>query len=173
MDTFDRTAIGLLCLLVPAAFIVAGSGPETPPALRLPVTGTAAPSVDPAGLDRGVRQIRTLLDSSRLEQAEVLIAELAGRFPYRGEIFMLKGDLFMRRQDPVKAVHEYRQAVELEPDLLDRKTPLYQGKKIKAAVEEALTEIEHRARQRPGDASLRQARKTIYSLYRMIAGSCG
>ena len=86
---------------------------------------------------------------------------------------MLMGDLFMRKQDPVKAMHEYRQAIDLNPDYLDKKTPLFQGKKLKVAVGEALAEIEHRLRQNPGDEALRSEKKIIYYLYRRIAGSCG
>jgi hypothetical protein len=86
---------------------------------------------------------------------------------------MLGGDLLMRKQDPVRAMYEYKQAVDLNPDYLDKKTPLFQGKKLKVSVSEALTEIEGRIRKSPGDESLKREKKEIYYFYRRIAGSCG
>jgi hypothetical protein len=44
---------------------------------------------------------------------------------------------------------------------------------LKIAVGEALAEIEKRKKLNPRDESMQSERKTIYYLYRRIAGSCG
>jgi len=68
---------------------------------------------------------------------------------------------------------EYKEAVDLNPDYLDKKTDLFQGKKLKVAVDEALDEIEMELKANPGDKSMKDSRKLIYYLKRRIAGSCG
>jgi tetratricopeptide (TPR) repeat protein len=85
---------------------------------------------------------------------------------------MMLGDIFMRRQEPLKAMPEYRQAVDLNPDYLDKNTTLFQGKKLKVAVSEALTGIEKAIRLNQADASINISRKNAYYLQRKIAGSC-
>ncbi len=126
-----------------------------------------------AELDKAQKLIKKFLEAESLNQAEGLIRELMQKYPYQGEPHMLMGDLFMRKQEPVRAMHEYKQAVDFNPDYLDKKTPFFQGKKLKVAAGEALAEIESRLRQNPGDDSLRSEKKIIYYLYRKIAGSCG
>ena len=86
---------------------------------------------------------------------------------------MLMGDIYIRRQELIKAVLEYKEAVDLNPDYLDKKTPLFQGKKLKGAVKEALDEIEKKIKANNDDEAMRQNRKVIYYLQRRIAGSCG
>ena len=71
-------------------------------------------------------------------------------FPYEGELYMLKGDILVRRQQPVAAMYAYKEAIGLNPDFLDKKTRQFQGRKIKNTVEEALTAIESGLRAQPG-----------------------
>ena len=113
------------------------------------------------------------MDGGSLDKAEALVREVISKYPYEAELHMVLGDIFMRRQEPVKAVLEYKEAVDLNPDYLDRKTPLFQGKKLKLIVKEALSEIEGRTKAGPGNELLKKYRKDIYYLQRRIAGSCG
>jgi tetratricopeptide (TPR) repeat protein len=123
-------------------------------------------------LDSRVSLIKNLMESDNFSKAETLLKELIQQYPYAGEPHMLMGDLFMRRQEPVKAVFEYKEAADLNPDYLDKKTPLFQGKKLKTAVKEALAEIDRRIGLNPADESMKSDRKIIYYLQRRIAGSC-
>jgi len=120
-----------------------------------------------------IRTARNLMDGGSLDKAEALVKELIHKYPYEAETHMVMGDIFMRRQEPVKAVFEYKEAVDLNPDYLDRKTPLFQGKKLKMIVKEALSEIENRTKADPGNETLKEHKKSIYYLQRRIAGSCG
>jgi lipopolysaccharide biosynthesis regulator YciM len=118
--------------------------------------------------------IKNLMESSNLIKAESLAKEMIEKYPYEGELRMLMGDIFVRKQEIVKAVEEYKSAVDLNPDYLDKKiTALYQGKKLKRVVSEALLEIEEKSKINPQDESLGKFRKDIYYLQRRIAGSCG
>lgn len=175
MDRLDKlsAAVIVLLLAVAAALIITHRGERGTDRVHQQKT---APAEDPAAgaeLEKAAKSIRNLIEAGGFERADTLARELAGKYPYQGEPHMLLGDLLMRKQQPVSATHEYKQAIELNPDYLDKKTPLFQGKKLKVAVGEALTEIEARLKQNPGDTSLKSEKKVIYYLYRRIAGSCG
>lgn len=86
---------------------------------------------------------------------------------------MMMGDVFMRKQDPVSAMFSYREAVDLNPDYVDKKTPLFQGRKIKNTLDEAKVIITGTLSVTPDDKEMTGARKTMYYLLRRLAGSCG
>jgi lipopolysaccharide biosynthesis regulator YciM len=174
MDWFDRISIGALAVLSVGTFVlVQGRRGEVNPdrdlQQRAPVADAAAAN---GALATNVQLIKNLIEAGNLSRAESMIRELKQKFGYQGELSMLMGDVLMRKQQPVMAMHEYKEAIDLNPDYLDKKTPLFQGKKMKIAVEEALAEIENRNRQSPDDPSLKHEKKVIYYLYRRIAGSC-
>lgn len=128
--------------------------------------------VDPA-LEKKISLAKTLLADGNLEQAEKLLAELTLAYPFEGVPFLLQGDVHLYRQDPLGAMLEYRKAVDLNPDFLDKKAALFQGKKIKKTVEEARAAIESGLAAKPDDAALIAARTVYYYMLRKIAGSCG
>lgn len=176
MDRFDRSAIALLAaLLAASAAVMYDHRGEAGPAGVGPLQAAAAQEgpAERAAYERAERAARSLLEAGSLDRAEPLVRELERTHPHQGGSHLLMGDLLMRKQDPVQAMAAYRQAVDLEPDYLDRKTPLFQGKKLKSAVNEALVVIDSRIKEHPGDASLKREKKVIHYLYRRIAGSCG
>lgn len=174
MDWLDKISGLAIVLLIITAVVLINShmgeaGPDSTmherkaPAERLTVNGEMAEEL---------KLIRTLVEANTLDRAEALTRELIQKYPHEGEPRMMLGDIFMRRQEPLKALPEYRQAVDLNPDYLDKKTTLFQGKKLKVAVNEALTEIEKAIRLNPEDAYINSVRKNAYYLQRKIAGSC-
>ncbi len=173
LDKFDRISTGALVILVIGSLsLVHDHKGEAKPDSR---QRASAAVQQPAGADLGnaVKLARNLLEAGNLARAEGLAWDLTRQYPYEGEPRMLIGDILMRRQDPVKAMHEYKEAIDLNPDYLDKKTPLFQGKKLKIAVGEALAEIDRQLKLSPGDESLKGEKRVIYYLYRRIAGSCG
>jgi hypothetical protein len=175
MDRFDKAAVAALIVLgIASSAVIMGHRVEPKPVQNK--LQQMAAQEDPAArveLEGAGKLIRNLLEAGNLAQAETLISELIRKHPYQGEPRMFMGDLLMRRQEPVRAMYEYKQAIDLNPDYLDRKTPLFQGKKLKVAVGEALIEIEGRIKRSPADESLKREKKVIYYFYRRIAGSCG
>ena len=127
---------------------------------------------DPA-LDSKIALAKSLLAGNNIEQAEKLLAELIQTYPFESVPYFLNGDVHLYRQDPVGAMLEYRKAVDLNPDFLDKKSDLFQGKKVKKTVEEARAVIESGLAANSGDATLLAARKEYYYMLRKIAGSCG
>jgi len=174
MDRFDRIAIGVfIALVVGMAVLIVGHRGAGVPDGKLQQRSVAAPAAPSAELEAGVKLVRNLIEGGSLDRAEALIRDLQQKFPYQGELSLLMGDVFMRKQEPIKAMYQYKEAIDLNPDYLDKKTPLFQGKKMKVAVGEAQADIDRKLRERPGDASLKDEKKMIYYLYRKIAGSCG
>ena len=146
MDRLDRFSIwAIVILLISSSALVsyhmgeAIPGKEAPQ--RVSVTGGAGINAE---LGNKVRVIRNLIEANNLGKAETLARELILQYPYEGEPRMLTGDIFLRKQETVKAIFEYKEAIELNPDYLDKKTPFFQGKKLKAVVREALEEIERK-----------------------------
>lgn len=176
MDRLDRFSIwAIVILLISSSALVsyhmgeAIPGKEGPQ--RAPVAGSTG--INDAELGNKVKVIRNLIEANNLVKAEALARELIMQYPYEGEPRMLTGDILLRKQETVKAMFEYKEAIELNPDYLDKKTPFFQGKKLKAVVREALEEIEKKIKLKPDDESIKRDRKIIYYLQRRIAGSCG
>lgn len=175
MDRLDRFSIWAIVGLIisSSALISHHTGEarhERDVRLKSAVQNSAGVNAEVEGI---VRTAKNLLEVGSLDKAETLVRELALKYPYDSGIHMIMGDVFMRRQDPVKAIFEYKEAVDLNPDYLDRKTSLFQGKKIKMAVNEAMSEVEKKLKSDPGNELLKKTRKDIYYLQRKIAGSCG
>jgi len=124
-------------------------------------------------LKQKVQIASALMENSNFDKASVLIEELVSQFPYDGSPYMMLGDLRIRQQSPIKAMLAYRDAVDLNPDYLDKKAPDFQGKKIKNTVNEARHLIEIELNKNSADKNLRSYRKTVYYMLRKIAGSCG
>jgi hypothetical protein len=70
-------------------------------------------------------------------------------------------------------MESYRNAIDLNPDFLDKNTEVFQGKKIKATVLEAKAFIDKDLAANRVNGDLREKRKTVYYMLRRIAGSCG
>lgn len=174
MDRLDRVSIWAIVILIISSFaLISGHRGEARPDRNVQQRIAATDySVVNGEIDNKVKLIKNLLEADNLNKAEILIKELIQKYPYEGEPRMLMGDILMRRQEPVKATLEYKEAIDLNPDYLDKTTPLFQGKKLKIAVREALAEIEKRIRLNLKDESMKSDRKIIYYLQRRIAGSC-
>jgi len=176
MDRLDKLSVVAVVLLLIGSFsVIHGHTDEVKPIRDIRQASVAVDN--PASIEElnvEAKLIRNLMEDGNLAQAEARTRTLLQKYPISwGEPHMLMGDLLMRRQEPIQAVHEFKDAIESNPDFLDKKTPLFQGKKLKVAVEEALAEISRRLKMSPGDESLKREQKMIYYLYRKIAGSCG
>ena len=123
-------------------------------------------------LGHKVKEIKDLIEAGNLNKAEMFTNLLIKKYPYEGDPRILMGDIFMRKQEPIMAALEYKEAVDLNPDYLDKKTPIFQGKKIEVAVKDAIAEIERKIDKNPEDESMKRYRKNVYYLQRRIAGGC-
>ncbi len=114
-----------------------------------------------------------LLATDNLGKAEELLREMIGQHPYDAAPYIVLGELEMRRQAPIAAMLAYKSGIELNPDYLDKKTPLFKGKQIKQSVTESIELIDSRLLASPGDDDLQEQKKQAYYMLRKLAGSCG
>ncbi|MBI5739248.1 MAG: hypothetical protein HZA16_00890 [Nitrospirae bacterium] len=174
MDKLDKLSIVFILIFIAALAVVSAeyrSGPEK----NIKRSSTRPGNTTAAGglAEEETRTLKRLIEANNIQKAEALIKELTGKYPYDGELHMLMGDVMMRRQDAVGAVYEYREAVDLNPDYLDKKTSLFQGRKIKIAVEEAKLKINETLSNRPDDPYMKTAKKNTRYLIKKLAASCG
>ena len=127
----------------------------------------------PQELQQKTELAKRLLANNNLEQAREFISGMVADYPYAGVPFMMMGDLFMREQKPVKAMLEYKKGVDLNPDFLDKKTQLFQGKKIKNNLDEVQSILEKRLEANPDNGEWKEMREVLYYMRRKVAGSCG
>lgn len=169
LDKFSGISITLLIIIASTLIFHQISISDAADTLVQPM---AMRPVDPQ-FEKKIQIASDLLNTENMEKADSLIQELIAQFPYEGKAQMMLGDLHMRRQEPIAAMIAYKEAVQLNPDFLDKKTPAFQGKKIKNTVKEARNAIETGLQHNPNDAALKEQRKTVYYMMRKIAGSCG
>jgi tetratricopeptide (TPR) repeat protein len=86
-------------------------------------------------------------------------------YVYLAESYLAQGRL-------VDTIRNYRQAVEMEPDYVDPRTPLFKGDELKELVTEGIPKLEREKKLKPKDEEVKQALKDVYYLQRRLAGGC-
>ena len=174
MDWLDRISILAIVLLTISSIALINGHMDAAGLDRNAQQRTASADHPAANSELGsdVKVIKNFIETNNFDKAETRIQDLMQKYPHEGEPHMMMGDIFMRKQEPLKAMPEYKEAVDINPDYLDKKTALFQGKKLKVAVGEALAALEKAIRLNPGDNSMKNEKKSIYYLQRKIAGSC-
>lgn len=174
MDKLDKLTIAsVTVMLLYAAVLLISAGDQPQKEHEEKSRQVAHQYIINPELDSKIALASNLLAQDNIDKTESLVNSLLDEYPYEGKLYMLKGDILMRRQQPVAAMYEYKEAIELNPDFLDKKTELFQGKKIKVTVEEAMTVIQSGLQQQPDSTKLKNDRETVYFMKRKLAGSCG
>lgn len=174
MDKLDKlTIISVIFLAIYASVLLALKYDPTKSVREKEDEIAARQHVVTPELKNKLQIAKNLLIQDNLTKSESLVESLIQEYPYEGALYILKGDILMRYQKPIEAMYEYKEAISLNPDFLDKKTKDFQGKKIKVTVEEAMTAIESGLQQNPGDDQLKDHRQTVYFMKRKLAGSCG
>lgn len=175
LDRLDRLAFAILLILIVSALgliLFQPGGAEQ----KVKKGGNGRQSVMAASPELASKTTAAvaLLNGGDPAKAGELLDGLIAEFPYEGGPHMLKGDFFLRQQQPIAAMLEFRQGVDLNPDYLDKKmTDVFQGKKVKRTLEEARRAIDAGLAANPGDPAMRQHREILYYMLRKVAGSCG
>jgi len=176
MDRLDKIAVSLMVLLLAVSFLLIARErvrPPTPEEIAAQQAVSAGPRYIDSALVKKLDLAQKLIVGGNLNDAGPILDEIIAKTPYEARAYMLKGDIALRRQESVAAIRAYRRAVDLEPDYLDKKSKLFQGKKIKKAVEEATEKIKAAIEEQGTTPSLEADKKLMYYMLRKIAGSCG
>lgn len=175
LDRLDRVSLAVLAVLIISALALIFFQPGAADKVVKKGSGLRqnVVVVSPE-LDKKLATAVALLNGGDQAKAGELLDALMIEYPYEGGPHMLKGDLCLRRQQPIEAMLEFRQGVDLNPDYLDKKIPaVFQGKKVKNTLEEARLAINAGLASNPGDATLQKQREVLYYMLRKVAGSCG
>ena len=171
LDKFSACAIVVLCVWA-SVLVAINLDSDKVSQTGLKKNPEVRRYIDP-NFDKKIALAKKLLVGGSLEKLDILVDGLIEDYPFEGQPFMLKGDAYLRKQLPIEAMLEYRKAIDLNPDFLDKKTTLFQGKKIKKTVDEAQLAIDAELVKNPANKLLKEHKKTLYYMLRKIAGSCG
>jgi len=172
-DRLDKISLIAIIALVCWIGLLIALQPPTPPAKKAEIQEEQLTiALNPEARSQA-EAARKLLAADNLKAAEKFIDTLIEKHPVYSEGFMLRGDLYLRKNDAIKSMQAYRQAISLNSDYLDKKTSVYQGKKIKNMVTEAQEKIKTALAANPDDSEMKKARKDVYYMLRRLAGSCG
>ena len=106
------------------------------------------------------------------EKAASKVLKILKDHPNDAYGLVLLGRLYSQQGQIVKAVRSYRRAVELDPDYVDKTTPLYIGDEIMKLISGARGKLNREKKLKPEDKQIQAAINDIYYLQRRIAGGC-
>ena len=175
LDRLDWIAMGVVFLLVIAMLSVILTQQDQPgPADTLRAGSRQAVIIISPEFDNKIKVTKNLLAAGSIAKARELIDSMINDYPYDGRPYMLLGDLFVYKQQPIKAMLEYQKGIDLNPDFLDKKAKnVFRGKQVKGLLNEARAAITTGLRENPGDPVLREQLEVLYYMLRRVAGSCG
>jgi len=67
-------------------------------------------------MNEAIKEIRELLDKNCLDKAEKLICDKIEADASAAELFYLKGQIYMKRQEWGNAINAFNQVLEIDPD---------------------------------------------------------
>ena len=105
-------------------------------------------------------------------QAMAKLKEIITKYPENSLSYVYMAQLYLKQGELGDTIHNYRQAVEMEPDYVDERTPRFIGDEIKELVTEGREKFGREKELRPNDKEVRKALKDIYYLQGRLAGGC-
>ena len=105
-------------------------------------------------------------------EAMAKLEDVIEKYPERPRSYVYMAQLHLKQGKLADTIRDYRRAVEMEPDYVDERTPLFIGNEIKGLVEEAREKLSREKKLRPKDETVKIALKDIYYLQSRLAGGC-
>ena len=105
-------------------------------------------------------------------EAMAKLKDIMKRYPEKSLSYVCLAQLYVDQGKLGDAIHSYRRAVEMEPDYVDERTPLFIGDNIKELVTEGREKFGREKALKPKDKEVRKALKDIYYLQSRLAGGC-
>ncbi len=118
------------------------------------------------------RNVLVLEKKGKLDEAMEELRKILAQHPKDAYGLILEARLYYRQGHLADAIHTYRKAIEMDPDYVDRKTPLYIGDEIMKIIEGSRAKLHRERKLKPGDTKIKVAIDDIYYLQRRIAGGC-
>ncbi|NPA94333.1 MAG: tetratricopeptide repeat protein [Thermodesulfobacteria bacterium] len=118
------------------------------------------------------KKVLVLEKKGKLNEAMEELHKILAEHPSDAYGFVLEARLLYRQGHLADAIHFYRKAIEMDPDYVDRKTPLYIGDEIMKVISNSRAKLHRERKLKPGDPKIKAAIDDIYYLQRRIAGGC-
>ena len=118
------------------------------------------------------QEVISLKEQGLDDEAMTKLQEVMKTYPGRSQSYVYMAQLSLESGKLGDAIHNYRLAVENDPDYLDKKTPLFIGSEIKTLVSESLEKFGREIKLKPNDQTVRNVLQDLYYLQRRLAGGC-
>ena len=175
LDRLDKVTILVVAILMVAILSVILIRKEHPGlADNLRESSRQAVIIISPEFDNKIKVTKNLLAGGNIPKARELIESMIEDYPYDGRPYMLLGDLYVYKLQPIQAMLEYQKGIDLNPDFLDKKAKdVFRGKQVKGVLNEAREVIVQGLRKNPKDPVLKEQLEVLYYMLRRVAGSCG
>jgi tetratricopeptide (TPR) repeat protein len=116
--------------------------------------------------------VDALKKQGRYGEAVAKLENIMRIYPDKSLSYVYLAQVLVKQGKLGDAIHNYRRAVEMEPDYVDERTPVFIGKDLKAVVEEGREKFGREKTLKPNDDDVKQALEDVYYLQRRLAGGC-
>ncbi|MDH3348435.1 MAG: hypothetical protein OEM02_10125 [Desulfobulbaceae bacterium] len=118
------------------------------------------------------KDVDTLQAKGLYSEALVTLEEIMGKHPSMSLSSVYLARLNVKLGHVEKAIADYRKAVEMNPDYVDKKASSFIGPEIKKFVTQSKSFVEKQLAENPDNKDSKRALKNIYYLQRRLAGGC-
>ncbi len=105
-------------------------------------------------------------------EAMAKIKGIMEEHPEKPMSFVYLAQLNLKEGKLGECIQNYRRAVEMEPDFVDERTPLFIGDEIKEPVTEGIEKFKREKALKPNDEEVKKTLKDVYYLQRRLSGGC-
>ncbi len=178
-EWFDRLSWAALGVsIVAACFLVytnhqeaAAVGVANPHASapRFALSGGIQPQ-RPKELEDALAGARKLLEDEKFPEVVSTTENIIKQYPKESFAYVYLARAYTKQDQLEESLKHYRQAVELNPDLVDRKSPDRIGPELKLIVKKAV--VKARTKEFKDRPDSKKVLKALYYLQRRLAGGC-
>ena len=117
-------------------------------------------------------EVAVLFEQRQYSQAMDKLQEIKDMHPDSSTAQLWQARLTYEEGMIAESLASYRQAIDSEPGFIDRKSPLFVGKRIKEKVDESQEKLQREMQLKPDDMSVKKALDDLLYLKRRLAGGC-
>ena len=118
------------------------------------------------------QEVASYKEQGLYPEAMAKLRDVMKEYPEKSMSYVYLAQLYLKQGKLRDAIHGYRLAVEMEPDYVDERTPLFIGDEIKELVTEGREKFSREKALKPKDKEVRKALKDVYYLQSRLAGGC-
>jgi tetratricopeptide (TPR) repeat protein len=118
------------------------------------------------------QEVISLKEQELYDEALTKLQEVMETYPGKPHSYVHLAQLSVKSGKLADSIHNYRLAIEKDPDYMDKKTPLFIGHEVKELVKESLPIFGREKKLKPNDITVTNSLKDLYYLQRVLAGGC-